>query len=221
MSARSDTLKAWRSGLKLGEALKLFPRQLDRAELAKAAKKQRRGSAIGKQKFREAGVNADQLLNALDEWLLRLSATVQAGQFQKEQIIRELADGDLIAVGFPSDRPKAAKPEPVPQFLLQLEFANFAKSEFSDGDRRYTHVRIVPAGALKKPKIGRPSIRDSVVEIASALANAGDITKRMPAKVQAGRVREYGKQHFPADFTELIPSEQTIKRHLKKFWNSN
>jgi hypothetical protein len=215
------TLEAWRDGLKLQEALKLFPPQLDRADLANQAKAQRRNSAIGKQKFRDAGINLDQLLDGLDAGLLRLSAAVQVGEAQKAQLIKALERGELLALGYPADRPAAPKPEPVPQFLIQLEFANFAKSEFSDGERRYVHVRIISGNSLTKPKIGRPSARDRVLEIASALAKAGHILPTMPPKVQAGKIREYAERRFPADFTKDKPSDQTIKRHLNSFWKAN
>jgi hypothetical protein len=215
------TLEAWRGGLKLREALELFPPQLDRAALAKEAKAQRRNSAIGKQKFREVGVNADQLLDGLGTGLLRLSAAVQIGEAQKAQLIKALKRGELLALGNPSHRPKAPWPEPIPEFLIQLEFANFAKSEFSDGDCRYVHVRIVPGKAVDKPRTGRPSAGNKIMEIASALAKANEIQRTMPPKVQAGKIREYGERHFPDDFTKNSPTDQTIQRHLKTFWNSN
>lgn len=219
--AATDILEAWRRGVQLREALKQFSAELDRAELLKRAKSQRRSSAIGKRKFRESGVNADQLLDETDAGLLRLSAAVQIGEGQKRQLIAALENGQLIALGYPIDRPKAIKPEMVPPFLIQLEFAKFGKSEFSDGETRYAHVRIIPGDALAKPKIGRPSVRDRVFEIASVLAKAGDIGSLMPRKQQAGKIQDYGRIQFPAEFTENRPSEQTIKRHVNAFWNSN
>jgi hypothetical protein len=219
--SKIGTLEAWQRGLKLREALNLFPAQLDRAELVKQAKAQRRNSATGKQKFRDAGVNFDQLLDGLGAGWLRLSAAVQVGETQKVQLIKALERGELLALGYPADRPQAAKPEPVPQFLIQFEFAKFAKSEFSDGERRYVHVRIIPGNALERPKIGRPSAKDRVFEIASALAKAGDIQRVMPPKVQAGKIRKYAERYFPDDFTKNSPTDQTIQRHLNTFWNSN
>lgn len=213
--------EAWRSGLTLRQALDLFSPELDRTELAKRGKAQRRASAIGKRKFREAGVNADQLLDALDTGLFRYSGAVQASESQKHQLIAALENGKLLALGFPAHRERAIRPEPVPPFLIQLQFANFRKSEFSDDHNRYAKVRIVRSNALARPKIGRPSIRNRVAEIASALAKAGDIKRTMPPKVQAGEIRKYGRVHFPAYFSEITPAEQTIKRHLKSFWNSN
>jgi hypothetical protein len=219
--SRISPLEAWQSGLKLREALKLFRPQLDRAELTNRAKVQRRNSAVGKRKFRDAGVNLDQLFDGLDAGLLRLSAAVQVGEAQKAQLIKALERGELGALGYAADRIKAPKPEPVPQFLIQIEFANFAKSEFSDGERRYVHVRIIPGNALAAPKIGRPSARGRILEIASALAKAGDIDRTMPPKVQAGKIRQYAERHFPDDFTKNRPTEQTIKRHLNIFWKTN
>lgn len=214
-------LAAWRDGLKLQDALKLFPPQLDRAELANQARAQRHNSAIGKRNYRNAGLNVDQVFDELDAKLFRLSAAVQVREAQKAQLIKALERGEWGALGYAADRPRAPKPEPVPQFLIQLEFANFAKSEFSDGDCRYVHVRIVPGNAVAKPKIGRPSTRDRVIEIASALVKAGDLKRAMPPKVQAGEIRRHAERHFPADFTEDKPSDQTIQRHLNTFWNSN
>lgn len=219
--SRISTLEAWQSGLKLQEALKLFRPPLDRAELANQARVQRRTSAIGKRNFRNAGINADQILDGLEAGLLRLSAAVQVGEAQKAQLIKALERGELGALGYAADRSNAAKPESIPPFLIQLEFANFAKSEFSDGERRYIHVRIIPRNALVRPKIGRPSVRDRVIEIASALAKAGDIDPTMPPKVQAGKIRQYAERYFPDDFTKNRPTEQTIKRHLNIFWKAN
>lgn len=221
LKSQIGALEAWRKGLKLRDAQKQFPPQLDRAELANQAKTQRRNSTIGKRNFRNAGLNLDQVFDGLDAGLLRLSAAVQVGEAQKAQLIEALQRGELVALGYAADRLNATKPEPVPQFLIQLELANFAKSEFSDGDCRYVHVRIVPGNAVTTPKIGRPSAKDRVIEIASILAKADDIKRTMPPKVQAGEIRKYAERHFPADFTKDKPSDQTIQRHLKTFWNSN
>jgi hypothetical protein len=221
LKSRIEALEAWRNGLELQEALKLFPPQLDRSGLVREAKAQRRISTSGKQKFRDAGMNADQLLDELARLRLHFSAAVQVGETKRARLIGALQRGELLALGYAADRPKTARPEAVPQFLIQLKFDNFAKSEFSDGERRYVHARIIPGRTLAKPKIGRPSPRDRVLGIASALAQAGHIQPTMPPKVQAGKIREYAEGHFPAEFTKDTPSDQTIKRHLKVFWNAN
>ena len=219
--AGSEIVEAWQNGLELEEALSLFAPQIDRAELMRKGRVQRSAIAIGKRRMSGAGVNADQLFDALKIGQLQLSAATQARESRKRQLIEALENGELLALGYPVDRPKAAKPELIPAFLIQLRSADFRKSEFSDRETRFAKVRIVPGSALAKPKIGRPSIRDRVAEIASQLVKANDITKAMPPKVQAGKIRETGKRQFPAEISENSPSEQTIKRHLKTFWNSN
>jgi hypothetical protein len=219
--AAQKTLDAWRNGQTLEEALNSFVPQFDRTELAKRDAEHRQVSEIGERNLRMARAeNLIPLTQLFHKGMSHLSKAVQARESRERQLIEALERGDLVALGFPDDRPKAAKPEPVPQFLIQREFAKFGKSEFSDGEKRFAKVRIVPANALAGPKIGRPSIRERVTEIASKLAEAGEINQAMLPKVQAGEIREYGKRCFPANFSENSPSEQTIKRHLKAFWNS-
>src|SRR6185312_695405 len=214
--AAQYTANAWRNGLDLEAALALFEPEFDAAELAEMANEQRPISKIAKRNLRNVGISElEPLLDAVDDVLARLSKATHSRQSRARQLIGALETGELLALGFPTDRPKVAVPVPVPSFLIQLPFANFGKSEFSDGEHRYSKVRVVEAGALRKPEIGRPSVRTSIFDLASTLARTGEITRDMPPKVQAGKIRKSG------NFSEHVPSDQTIRRHLKSFWNSN
>jgi hypothetical protein len=209
-------LQGWRDGLSLSGALELFEPDFDPAELAKKADEQRRISEIGKRNFRNAGItDVDPVLDSIGDGLARLSKATLFRQSRMHQLIDTLEKGDLVALGFPIDRPKATAPEPVPHFLIRLPLANFRKSEFSDGKHRYLKVRIIRADALPTREIGRPSARKSIFELASALASKGTISRDMPPKVQVGKIRKFG------NLSEITPSDQTIRRHLKSFWNSN
>jgi hypothetical protein len=157
----------------------------------------------------------DPILDAIGKGLANLSKATLSRQSRAGQLIDALEKGELVALGFPTHRLKLTAPEAVPNFLIQLRFANFRTSEFSDGEHRYSKVRIVKATALPKPEIGRPSVRKLVFGLASALATTGEITREMPPKVQAGKLRQSG------NFSETALSDQTIRRHLKAFWSSN
>jgi hypothetical protein len=217
VKSSDQLLQAWLDGLSLSDALELFEPEFDAAELTRKADEQRRISEIGKRNFRKfAGISdLDPLLDAIGDGLASLSKATLSRQSRAHQLIDALEKRDLVALGFPTDRPQAATPEPVPNFLIRLPLANFRKSEFSDGEHRYSKVRIVNVAALPTPEIGRPSVRKAIFELASALANKGTISPDMPPKVQAGKIRKYG------NFSEITPSDQTIQRHLKSFWNSN
>lgn len=222
--APKDILQAWREGLTLDEAHSQFATQIDHTELLEEGRSRRRLSANGKQMLRQAGTDSAQFIGAIDglnKVIFRVSAASQAYESRQRQLLEALEAGDMIALGYPVDRPKAVKPEPVPPFLFQDRYMKIGKSEFSDGENRYTKVRIVPASALTTPSIGRPSMKDVVVGIASALAKAGVIDRTMLPKVQEGEIRDYGKREFPDIFSDDRPSEQTIKRHLKAFWYVN
>lgn len=214
-------LAAWRKGLELEDALQLFSAQVDQSKLAEKLEEQRRIVETGKQNFRMAGASkAAPLIDAIAALLSPLPEAAAARESRQNQLIEALERGEWLALGFPADRPKTLAPEPVPQFLIQSQFAKWRKSEFSDGNSRYAKVRIVPGGVVAKPKIGRPSARERVLEIAAALAKSGHITREMPQKSQASEIRRIGKSRFPDDFTEFRPDQQTLIRHLKVFWKS-
>ena len=209
-------MTAWQNGPDLEAALKLFEPKLDAAKLGKKAEERRRLSKVGKRNFRIAGISElDPILDAIGNGLASLSKATLSRQSRADQLIDALEKGELVALGFPTHRLKLTAPEAVPNFLIQLRFANFRTSEFSDGEHRYSKVRIVKAIALPKPEIGRPSVRKLVFELASALATTGEITRETPPKVQAGKLRRSG------NFSETAPSDQTIRRHLRAFWSSN
>ncbi|HEX4738685.1 MAG TPA: hypothetical protein VH331_14100 [Allosphingosinicella sp.] len=215
-------LTAWREGFELEEALELFSPRVDQSKLAEKTAEQRQLFEAQKQKFRLAGAqNVISLIDTIATGMSLWSATVEARESRVDQLIAALERGEWLAFGFPADRPKATEPEPVPQFLIQKQFAKWRKSEFSDGNARYSKVRIIPGGAVAKPTIGRPSNRERVLEIAAALVKSGRITPEMPWKSQASEIRKIGKGQFPDNFTEHRPDQQTLIRHLKAFWKSN
>lgn len=215
-------LAAWREGLELEDALQLFSPHVDQSKLAAKIEDQRQIAEMGKRNFRMAGApSVAPVIDAIAALLSPLPEAVEARESRQSQLIEALERGQWLALGFPADRPEATEPEPVPQFLIQKQFAKWRKSEFSDGQTRYAKVRIIPAGALAKPKTGRPSNRDRVLEIAAALVRNRTITKATPRKVQIWEIRKLGAQRFPNLFSdENVPSDQTIKRHLVVFWNS-
>lgn len=209
-------LQAWRSGVTLSAALDQFDPKFDRLEYAQKRQSNSELIEIGKRNFQRIGAtNFDELEQWLSKSMSRLSAAGLSLQSRRVQLFKALEAGDLVALGYAADKPKAEAPEPVPQFLIQVKYAKFSKSEFSDGGRCYLKVRIVKGSALARPEIGRPSVRKSIFELAAVLANSGEITREMPPKRQAGKIRQLGS------FREAVPSDQTIKRHLKSFWNCN
>ena len=129
-----------------------------------------------------------------------------------------LEDGQLIAIGYATAKGTAAKPELVPSFLVQRQFVKFRKSEFSDGKYRFTKVRIAPASALGNSKIGRPSIRENVFEIAATIEGR---IKNLKPGVQAAEVHRDGLRRFPQTFTKDSPTLRAIDRHLKSYWKLN
>jgi len=124
----------------------------------------------------------------------------------------------LIAIGYATAKGTAAKPELVPPFLFQRQFAKFGKSEFSDGEYRFAKVRIAPASAFGNSKIGRPSIREYVFEIAAAIE---DRIRDLKPGEQVAEVHRHGLQEFPLTFTKNSPTPRAIARHLKSYWHSN
>jgi hypothetical protein len=209
-------LRAWRNGVSLNAALDLFDAKFDRSELAEKRQSHLRALQIGKRNFERIGapLMSDDDLQQLGKGLSRLSAAGLAHKSKQTQLIEALEGGDLVALGYSIDRPHAQAPEPVPQFLIQLRYANFRKSEFSDGEHRYSNVRIAAADALPTVEIGRPSLRNSIFDLASVLAERGEITRDTPPKVQASKIRKLG------NLNESTLSDQTIRRHLKSFWDT-
>jgi hypothetical protein len=215
-------LTAWRDGLELEGALELFSPHVDQSKLAEKIEEQRQIIEVGKRNFMMAGAsNALPIIDAIAALVSALPEAVETRQSREAQLIRALETGEWLALGFRADGPKATEPEPVPQFLIQKQFAKWRKSEFSDGNTRYAKVRIIPGGVVTTPTIGRPSNRERVIEIAAALVKSGRIAPEMPWKTQASQIRKIGKSQFPDNFTEHRPDQQTLIRHLKAFWKSN
>jgi hypothetical protein len=215
MKSSEQLLRAWRNGLSLNAALNLFDPKFDRSELAQRRQSHLQTLEIGKRNFERIGwSNLSEDIQKLSRQLFR-AATAGAAQISKQtQLIEALEAGHLVALGYAIDRPKAQAPEPVPQFLIQLRYTKFSKSEFSDGEHRYSKVRIVATDELPRVEIGRPSLRSSVLELASVLADRGEINRDTPPKVQVSKIRNLG------NFNESTLSDQTIKRHLKSFWKA-
>lgn len=210
-------LHTWRSGLSMNAALDLFDPIFDRSELAQRRQSHLQTLEMGKRNFDRIGVPSlsDDDVRKLGRQLFRLAAAGSANQSKQAQLIDALEAGELMALGYCVGRPKAGLPEPVPQFLIQLRYAKFSKSEFLDGEHRYSNVRIVKGTALPRAEIGRPSVRKIIFDLAANLVNSGAISRETPPKVQVGKIRQLG------NFSEAVPSDQTIRRHLKSFWNGN
>src|SRR4051812_21174110 len=117
-------LAAWREGLELEGALKLFLLHVDQSKLAEKIEDQRRIIETGKRNFRMAGApNAGPVIDAIAALLSPIHEAAEARESRVAQLIRALERGEWLALGFPADRSKAAEPEPVPQFLIQRQFA--------------------------------------------------------------------------------------------------
>lgn len=188
------------------------------AELAERETQIRETSVIGKRNFRAAGIDADAIIDVAEKLQMHLTAITDA-HFQREhQLLAALENAELIAIGYAIERGAAAKLELVPAFLFQRQFLNLQKSEFGDGECRFAKVRIAPASALQNSRIGRPSIRGQVFEIAKAIE---DQLKGLKPGEQATVVHRYGQQKFPQTFTsENSPTNRAIDRHLKSYWES-
>jgi hypothetical protein len=222
LKTSAQLLKAWHNGLSLGAALELFDPNFDRAELAEKRRSRLQMLDIGRRNFEKAGMTGfEQMVPVLNRFLSHLSGGASALQSREFQLIEALENGDLAGLGYPVARPKAKIPEVVPQFLIQLQFANFRKSEFSDGEHGYSKVRVVAPDALPKPKIGRPSVGNLIIELASDLERTKRIKRDMPPKAQGREIRKAGQRQFPDKFSDNSPSDQTIMRHLKSFWSGN
>ena len=213
----AQLLQAYRDGILLRDAVAQFAPQLDRAELLRSARLHRSVAETGKRNWSAANIgNADEIFTKWTKTQIRLDAAAKAGVSQEVQLIAALEGGELLAIGFDTAKGTAARPELVPQFLLQRQFAKFAKSEFRDGEWRYAKVRIAPVNALAKPKIGRPTVREQVFAIAEAAES--DI-RSMSVKAQAREIRKLGKMQFPTIFSDNSPDDRTIERHLRTYWN--
>src|SRR3954468_11239741 len=117
-------LAAWREGFELEGALELFSPPVDQSKLIDKTEEQRQLFEARKQKFELAGAsNVIPLIDAIAAGMFVLSATVEARESRTDQLIEALERGEWLALGFPADRPKATEQEPVPQFLIQKQFA--------------------------------------------------------------------------------------------------
>ena len=192
----------WQDGKTLKEALREFDPQADRAKLLRDAKFARTTSASAKRNWHAAGIDADPIIDTVEKIQTGFGAASDAYVSQQDQLIAALENGDLIALGYQVANGSAAKVELVPQFMFQRQFAKIQKSEFNDGERRFSKVRIAPANALTKPKIGRPSIKEKVFAIAEAIEN--QIRHLKPGE-QAREVHREGMLRYPNDFTKERP----------------
>lgn len=204
----------------MAAALSFFPAEINTPDLIRKGRDYRRLSDSGKAQLVKAGVNADQLFKAAQIIQIRVAAATEARESQKRQLISALQSGELLALGYPGDRPRAEAPEHVPQSLIQLEFANFRESEFAAGEISYGRVRVVPGDALPQRIIGRPTPRDAILEIASILADTGAIDPSMKKTAQAAKIHKYGTLNSYPKFTEKHPHAQTIIRQLDGFWGT-
>jgi hypothetical protein len=210
--------QAWKVGETLNSALEQFDPQLDKARLSKSERQIRATSASGKRNFRVAGIDADAMIDALEQLQLHLATATDAHVSRERQLLNALENGEFVAIGYATAKGESAKAEIVPSFLFQRQFAKFRTSEFRDGEHRFANVRIAPATALAKPKVGRPTIREYVFEIAAAIE---DQLKDLKPGEQATLVHRHGSQKFPDKFNDKSPTPRAIDRHLKAYWKSN
>lgn len=209
--------QVWQSGVPLNEALAQFDPHLDKAELVRTAREIRSTSVMGKRNWRAAGIDADAILDSMGTAQLHLAAATDARTSQVNQFIAALECGELVAIGYVATKGTEPKLELVPPFLFERQFVRFGKSEFGDSEHRYAKVRIAPASALGKSKIGRPTIRAQVFEIAAAIENR---IRHLKPGEQAEQVHRHGLKIFPDIFKAESPTNRAIDRHLKAYWKS-
>lgn len=207
--------QVWKDGKTLSEALALFTPQSDRVQLARSRRQIRATSAMGKRNFTAVGVDASALIDAVEQAQLHLALATDTHVSRERQLLTALENGEFIAIGYAAAKGTAAKPELVPPFLFQRQFAKLRKSEFRDGEHRFAKVRIAAASSLGNSKIGRPTIRKEVFEIAASIAN--EIRNMKPGE-QAAAVHRYGLVKFPKTFKDKSPTARAIDRHLKAYW---
>jgi len=207
----------WLGGISLKEALAQFDGPIDKFDLVRRARQIRSSSATAKRNWRAAGVDADIILDSVGTAQLHLAAATDARTSQVNQFLAALESGELVAIGYSAAKGAATKLELVPPFLFRRQFARFGKSEFRDGEHRFANVRIAPATRLGKPKVGRPTIREHVFEIASAIED--QITGLRPGE-QAAMVHRHGLKLFPGKFSKTSPTPRAIDRHLKAYWKT-
>lgn len=212
--------EAWRDGKSLEEALSLFDPQLDKAALIADRRSHRALVESGKERLRAAGADADHIydgLSLLGPLQTRVSAASQSRESRIRQLIAALESGNLRAIGYAAHHGAKADLELVPQFLIQRKFVNFKLSEFGDGEWRFAKVRVVSDIPPNPVRMGRPSVRDAIYEIADDIID--EIIELVP-KEQAYRIQSYGKSRYPEKFNDNSPTIDTIKRHLRYYWKS-
>lgn len=215
----SSTLaNGWAAGKPVREALKQFDPKIDGEKLAETERQIQSTSNLGKQNWRKAGIQADELIDGLGK--LHLAAAVASDErlSREAQLIAALENSEMVAIGFDASKGAGGTYELVPPFLFQRRFMKGNKSEFSDGACRFANVRIVSIAKLQAKKIGRPSIRRQIFELAELLqAEISDL--RPGAQIQ--KIHRLGKSKFPELFSDGYPSDRAIDRHLKDYWKSN
>lgn len=216
----SSLSEAWRDGKSLEEALSLFVPQLDKPALIADRRSHRALVESGKERLRAAGADADHIydgLSLLGPLQTQISAASQSRESRIKQLIAALESGSLRAIGYAAHHGAKAELEFVPPFLIQQKFADFKLSEFGDGEWRFAKVRIVFDIPITSVRMGRPSVRDAIFEIADDIID--EIIELAP-KQQAYRIQSYGKSRHPEKFNDNSPTIDTIKRHLRHYWKS-
>lgn len=220
--------KIWESGYSLNDALgNLVSEKTVRAKYNKAPKSNSGNNEITKSKLKQAGFNADQLIDsigtAMDSW----SKQVQRSAIRQELLLKALIHEKLVAVGIPIHDPKARIPESIPKFLFKSQYINWLKSEISGYGHVYAEVRIVKARDFEKSitrtekiKTGRPAFKDDVFKIIEELNHKGILNASQSKKAIAAQILERGMAKFPERFLTTMPSIQTIIRHYNSYLNA-
>ena len=198
-------------------ALANFDPKTEKAQLAKRTRQIRDGIKIGKRNFSAAGKDFNAILDVVEKLQLHLEIEGEERMSRERQLIADLESGRLIAIGFPTPKGSKAQLEIVPPFLFERRYFKFGKSEISDGEYRFAKVKIALSNAMQKPKIGRPSIKKYVFEIAELFKN--EIYGLRPSE-QARVIHNNGSIMFPELFKDSSPTNRAIERHLRTFWNT-
>jgi hypothetical protein len=138
-------------------------------------------------------------------------------------LLSALQDGSLVATGFPAHARNAYGRVRVEPFMFQESYVDWGRSSCKGLDRNYqlvevfrpTPARIIPAPAsahqLEKRSVGRPNIRNDVVELTIELLESRDPpewTRRVDLQEP---VRHVGMKKYPEKFDHNRPKREVLR----------
>jgi hypothetical protein len=223
----------WRQGISLDDAVWNFASRRMQAAHRTARRKPAHSRAESQRtpNTMSAPESIQNISGQALQVLEHIRSQVEVRDEMRRQLLDKLADGKLVAYGFPVNNETASdQADEIPPFLFELKFVNWFNSSLKGLGREYVSVRVIRVGRAQlkssqsqrqplpiippRRAVGRPpSKREAILEEIGSLykegINLGSCSSKQVGALVRNRMAErYGRP--PNDVKGL--SDETIRR---------